>query len=86
MTVQPGDQETLSGCGGTSIALRLESGCSVEGGRRDVPSPLLNARIEYQHACAAEWTKSFRVSRNRIDAWKTSERCHDRDPPHLVSD
>ena len=48
----------------------LESGCSVEGEDEICLQPLLNAGIEYQQACAAEWIKLFRVPRNRIDAWK----------------
>ena len=48
----------------------LESGCSVEGEGEICLQPLVNAGIEYQQACAAEWIKLFRVSRNRIDAWK----------------
>jgi hypothetical protein len=48
----------------------LESGCSVEGEDEICLQPLLNAGIEYQKACAAEWIKLFRVPRNRIDAWK----------------
>jgi hypothetical protein len=49
----------------------LESGCSVEGEDEICLQPLLNAGIEYRQACAAEWIKRFRVSENRIDAWKS---------------
>ena len=48
----------------------LESGCSVEGEDENCLQPLLNAGIEYQRACAAEWLKLFRVPAKRIDAWK----------------
>jgi hypothetical protein len=48
----------------------LESGCSVEGEDEICLQPLLHAGIEYQKACAAEWIKLFRVTANRIDAWK----------------
>lgn len=48
----------------------LESGCSVEGKDEICLQPLLNAGVEYQQACAAEWIKLFRASMNRIDAWK----------------
>jgi len=48
----------------------LESGCSVEGEDEICLQPLLNAGIEYQKACAAEWIKLFHPSTNRIDAWK----------------
>jgi hypothetical protein len=48
----------------------LESGCSVEGEDEICLQPLLNAGIEYRQACAAEWIRRFRVSENRIDAWK----------------
>ncbi len=48
----------------------LESGCSVEGEDEICRQPLLNAGIEYQQACAAEWVRLFRASTNRIDAWR----------------
>jgi hypothetical protein len=47
-----------------------ESGCSVEGEDEVCLQPLLNAGIEYQQTCAAEWLKLFRAPANRIDAWK----------------
>jgi hypothetical protein len=48
----------------------LESGCSVEGEGEICLQPLLNAGVEYQQACAAEWSKLFRLPANRIDAWR----------------
>ncbi len=49
----------------------LESGCSVEGMDEVCLQPLLNAGLQYQQACAAEWIRLFRASANRIDAWKS---------------
>lgn len=48
----------------------LESGCSVENEDETCLQPLLNAGVEYQQACAAEWIRLFRTPANRIDAWK----------------
>ena len=45
----------------------LESGCSLEG--EACLQPLLEAGIEYHKACAAEWVKTFRDPKNRVDSW-----------------
>lgn len=49
----------------------LESGCSMDQTAGEIClQPLLNAGIDYDKACAAEWIKLFRSPQNRIDAWK----------------
>ena len=45
----------------------LESGCSLEG--EVCLQPLLEAGIEYHKACAAEWIKTFKDPKNRVDSW-----------------
>ena len=49
----------------------LESGCSIDQTSGEIClQPLLNAGIDYDKACAAEWITSFRSPQNRIDAWE----------------
>ena len=48
----------------------LESGCSVAGGAEICLQPIVRAGIEYHRACATEWLKLFRLSRNRVQAWQ----------------
>lgn len=49
----------------------LESGCSIDQASGETClQPLLNAGIDYDKACAAEWLKLFRSRQNRVDAWK----------------
>jgi hypothetical protein len=48
----------------------LESGCSIEGGDEICLQPVLEAGIEYQKACAAEWVKLFRDPNRRVAAWR----------------
>lgn len=45
----------------------LESGCALEG--EVCLQPLLEAGIEYRKACAAEWVKTFKDPKNRVDSW-----------------
>jgi hypothetical protein len=51
----------------------LESGCSIdhEAGETCL-QPLLNAGIEYDKACAAEWFKLFQSPQNRVEAWRSN--------------
>lgn len=46
----------------------LESGCALEG--ETCLQPLLEAGIEYQKACAAEWVGRFQNPQKRIDIWR----------------
>jgi hypothetical protein len=57
-------------CGGKNDPC-LESGCSIDRAAGEAClQPLLNHRVEYQKACAAEWIDLFRAPQHRIDAWK----------------
>lgn len=64
------ERKFTEACGGTNDPC-LESGCSIDRACGEAClQPLLNHRVEYQKACAAEWINVFRGPQHRIDVWK----------------